>query len=64
MARGRRGFPADSVPFAQNGEGNLLIFLPRERDSAELAPDVYIWRHEKGTYARIASSLSEFIAEM
>lgn len=64
MARRWRGFPPKGVPFATNGGGDLLIFLPRDRDSAELAPEVYIWHHENGTCDCIASSLSELSAEL
>jgi hypothetical protein len=64
MARGWRGFPAEGVAFAANGEGDLLVFLPRESDPGELAPEVCIWSHENGTCACIASSLSELIETM
>jgi hypothetical protein len=54
-------FPAKSVAFAENGSGDLLVFLPRASDPGELAPEVYVWSHETGTCACIASSLSDLI---
>jgi SMI1 / KNR4 family (SUKH-1) len=64
MARRWHGFPPEGVPFAANGRGDLLIFLPREHDATELAPEVYIWHHEKRTCDSIASSLSELSSEL
>lgn len=64
IARHWYGFPARGVPFAANGEGDLLIFVPRERDSAELAPEVYLWHHERRSCACIAASLSELVVEI
>ncbi len=64
LARAWRGFPAEGVAFAANGSGDLLVFLPRESDPAELASEVYLWSHENGTCACIASSLLELIEKM
>ena len=61
MAREWRGFPAEGVAFGANGEGDLLVFFPRESDLGELAPEVYFWSHENCTCTCIASSLSELI---
>jgi hypothetical protein len=63
-AREWPGFPPKGVAFAANGSGDLLAFLPRESDPGELAPEVYIWRHETGTCTCIASTLSELIEKM
>ena len=44
-ARALEGFPKDAVAIASNGEGDFLVFLPKDA-SDRLDPQVFVWNHE------------------
>ena len=50
------GFPRDAVAIASNGSGDLLVFLPDERDPDAFEPCVRLWNHE----TREIESVAEF----
>jgi hypothetical protein len=51
-------FPPGAVPFAGNGTGDLLVFLPDE-DGRRLGPAVYWWDHETGEIRLVADDFAD-----
>ena len=48
------GFPEQAIAFAQNGNGDYLIFLPKNTLSSEHAEPVFIWFHGTTEIKKIA----------
>lgn len=59
LARGWPGFPPGAVAIANNGGGDLLVFLPDAADPTRLAPAVHAWRHEGGEVELVAEGFEE-----
>lgn len=49
------GFPQDAVAIANNGAGDLLVFLSK---GADLGPEVFVWRHETQDVNLVAADFS------
>lgn len=49
------GFPQDAVAIANNGAGDLLVFLST---GANLGPEVFAWRHETQDLDLVAADFS------
>lgn len=49
------GFPQDAVAIANNGTGDLLVFLSK---GADLGPEVFAWRHETQDLDLVAADFS------
>lgn len=59
VARQWPSFPPKAVPFASNGSGDLLVFLPDEEDKSQLSERIYYWNHETGESEQIADDLAD-----
>lgn len=54
-AREWPGFPEGAVAIANNGAGDLLVFLPKDKD---LGAEVFCWRHDNQALDQIAANFS------
>jgi hypothetical protein len=52
-------FPSQGVAIANNGEGDMLVFLV-DAAAGKVEEPVYLWRHEGGELEKVA----EFFAEI
>lgn len=57
-ARSWTGFPEDCVAIGTNNAGDYLVLL---RVGASLGPAVYVWDHETGGMAEVASDFGDLL---
>lgn len=55
VARDWPGFPQGAVAIANNGAGDLLVFMPKGED---LGSEVFSWRHDRQELDQIAADFS------
>jgi len=56
-AREWSGFPQECIAIGEDGSGNYLVML--SRDKTKIAEEIYFWNHETRRVNQIANSIDE-----